>query len=306
MKRILVLGSLNIDLVQRVPRVPVPGETLKGGDLQTFVGGKGANQACAAAQLGGQVQMAGKVGSDVFAGRILRELEAAGVDTELVAQPDLATGSATIFVLPSGDNTIVLSPGANADVSAAFGLQAVENLQPGDLLLCQLEIPMETVEASIRAAHERQIVTVLDPAPAARLPDRLLGSVDILTPNQTEAASLTGAAEPPGNMVEAEQCAQELRRRGAKTVIVTMGEQGCLLAEESGSREISGWTVAVCDTTAAGDAFNGALAAMLARGAALSEAAAYANAAAALAVTKPGALSSIPYAAEVDAFLCSR
>lgn len=306
MKRILVLGSLNIDLVQRAPRVPVPGETLKGGDLQTFVGGKGANQACAAARLDGQVHMAGKVGNDVFAGRILRELQSAGVNTELVAQPDLATGSATIFVLPSGDNTIVLSAGANADVSPAFGLEAIEKLGPGDLLLCQLEIPMETVEAAIRAAHRRGVATVLDPAPAVRLPDGLLESIDILTPNQTEAAILTGAAEAPKKMAEAEQCAQELRRRGAKTVIVTMGEQGCLVAEESGSREIKGWAVAVCDTTAAGDAFNGALAAMLARGAALSEAAAFANAAAALAVTKPGALSSIPTAAEVDAFLCSR
>jgi ribokinase len=185
-------------------------------------------------------------------------------------------------------------------------LQAIEALQSGDLLLCQLEIPMETVEAAIRAAHGRGIVTVLDPAPAVCLPHGLLESVDILTPNQTEAAILTGAADAPSNMAEAEQCAQELRRRGAKTVVVTMGEQGCLLAEESGSRDLKGWTVAVCDTTAAGDAFNGALAAMLARGAALSEAAAFANAAAALSVTKPGALSSIPSAAEVDAFLCSR
>lgn len=305
MKRILVLGSLNIDLVQRVARVPSPGETLKGGNLQIFVGGKGANQACAAARLGGRVQMAGKVGTDVFAGRIVQELRAAGVDTALVGTANASTGSAMIFVLPSGENTIVISPGANAEVSVAFALQAVGSLQAGDLLLCQLEIPMESVEAAICSAHERKILTVLDPAPAFCLPDRLWRAIDIVTPNQTEAAILTGCSQAPSNMLEAEQCARALRQRGAKTAIVKMGDQGCLVAEGDRAKHIPGFAVPVCDTTAAGDTFNGALAVCLARGSSLEAAARFANAAAALSVTKPGALCSIPSASEVDEFLAS-
>lgn len=303
MKRILVFGSLNIDLVQSVPRVPVPGETLKGGDLQIFVGGKGANQACAAARLGGEVRMAGSVGSDVFAGRILRELQAAGVDTSLVGESRGSSGSATIFVLPNGENMIAISPGANADVSVEFALEAIQALEAGDLLLCQLEIPMEAVAAAMCAAHERGVVTVLDPAPACRLPDRLWGAIDILTPNQTEAAILTSAARAPRDMAEAERCAQELRRRGAGTAIIKMGELGCFVASATGSEAIAGFRVLVWDTTAAGDMFNGALAAALARGAMLGDAARLANAAAALSVTRPGALNSAPSLAEVDRFL---
>lgn len=306
MKRILVLGSLNIDLVQRIDCVPVAGQTLKGGDLQTFAGGKGANQACAAARLGAEVRMAGKLGSDVFAERIRRELQAAGVDIALVGRSVASTGSATIFVLPSGDNMIVLSSGANADVSPGFALHAIDDLQPGDLLLCQLEIPLETVEAALRSAHKRGIVTMLDPAPACRLPDSLLASVSILTPNQTEAATLTGSSEAPATMFDAERYAAELRRKGAEIVIITMGEQGCLINDANGAAVIPGLAVRACDTTAAGDTFNGALAAALARGSSLSEAANFANAAAAISVTRPGALCSIPSASEVDEFLASQ
>ncbi|MGH9582292.1 MAG: PfkB family carbohydrate kinase, partial [Bryobacteraceae bacterium] len=203
------------------------------------------------------------------------------------------------------ENTIVISPGANADVSVDFALQALEKLQAGDLLLCQLEIPMETVEAAIETAHRRRITTVLDPAPASCLPDSLLDSIDILTPNQTEAAILIGASEPPREMAEAEQCAQELRRRGAHTVIVTMGNQGCLIVDGTVSTAVPGFQVQVSDTTAAGDTFNGALAAALAQEVPLAGAAVFANAAAALSVTKPGALSSIPAASDVNKFLDS-
>jgi ribokinase len=303
MKRILVLGSLNIDLVQRVPRIPAAGETLKGGDLQIFVGGKGANQACAAALLGGRVQMGGKVGNDVFADRLLRELEAAGVDTTLVSGSNLPSGSATIFVLPNGDNMIVISPGANGDVSVDFALQAIDTLQSGDSLLCQLEIPLESVAAALESAYKKAVITILDPAPAYPLPDDLLTSVSILTPNQTEAAILADTSEPPNTMMEAESVARRLQARGARTVIVKMGDHGCLVADGTSTTPISGFRVAVRDTTAAGDTFNGALAAALSLGGTLAEAANFANAAAALSVTKPGAIASIPSRSEVAHFL---
>ena len=305
MKRILILGSLNLDLVQRVPRIPVAGETLRGGDLQTFVGGKGANQACAAARLGGSVQMAGLVGTDTFSERILSELQEAGVQTELVGKAEGATGSATIFVLESGDNVIVISPGANGRVSVDFALEAIRHLEAGDLLLCQLEIPMEVVEAAITTARARQIITMLDPAPACPLPPSLFASISILTPNQTEAALLLGIAEGPKDMEAAEGYAAQLRDRGAEAVIIKMGDQGCLIASAGDAIRLPGFKVPVVDTTAAGDTFNGALAAGLAEGATLAEAAKLANAAAALSVTKPGALNSIPTRIEVDAFLAS-
>ena len=307
MKRILVLGSLNIDLVQRVPRMPLPGETLQGSDLRIFVGGKGANQACAAARLGGSghVQMAGKVGDDVFAERLRRELQGAGVDTESVRESNGASGSATIFVLPSGENVIVISPGANADVSPEFARQAVESLRAGDLLLCQLETPLEAVGAALKAATERNVVTILDPAPAQPLPDDWFASITILTPNQTEAAILTGQSTPPENTTEAEVVARNLQARGARTVIVKMGNQGCLIADGNGATGIPAFEVQPVDTTAAGDTFNGALAATLANVATLPDAARFANAAAALSVTKPGAISSIPTRLEVDQFLAS-
>lgn len=305
MKTILVLGSLNIDLVQPVARLPQPGETLAGGDLQTFPGGKGANQACAASLLGGRVKMAGCVGDDVFACRLLGALETAGVDAQLVRRTNTATGSAVIFVLPNGENTIVIAPGANAEVTIDAALEAIDTLNPGDLLLCQLEIPLAVVQTAIARAHAKGIVTILDPAPACALPDEYFASVSILTPNQTEAAMLAGCQVAPASMGEAESCARQLHARGANTVILKMGEQGCLLSTSVGAKGIPGFEVRAIDTTAAGDTFNGALAVALANGQPLSDAAAFANAAAALSVTKPGAISSIPSRAEVEQFLAS-
>ena len=304
MKNILVLGSLNIDLVQRVARLPQAGETLPGADLQTFPGGKGANQACAAAMLGGRVRMAGCIGNDVFAGRLIDALQTAGVDTRLVRRTDTASGSAVIFVLPNGENSIVISPGANAEMSAEAALAAIATLTAGDLLLCQLEIPFEVVEVAIRAASQRQVVTILDPAPARHLPDELLAAVSILTPNQTEAAMLANCRTAPAGMREAESCTRQLHARGA-TVIVKMGEQGCLVSTPEGVTIIPGFAVDAVDTTAAGDTFNGALAVALASGEALRNAATFANAAAALSVTKAGAISSLPSRAEVERFLAS-
>jgi ribokinase len=305
MKRILVLGSLNMDFVQQVPRIPLPGETLRGGGLQTFVGGKGANQACAAALLGGQVSMAGKVGADVFGQRLVTELQRAGVNTELVQNSAASTGSATIFVLPNGENAIVISAGANADISVAFARDAVEGLKPGDLLLCQLEIPLEAVRAALNAAREKGVIAILDPAPACTLPDELLSQVAILTPNQTEAAILLGS-DPPTDWAQAERVARALQGHGAETVIVKMGADGCFIAHDDVTIATPGFRVPVKDTTAAGDVFNGALAAALSRGATLADSAGFANAAAALSVTKAGAIASIPRLAQVEDFLLSQ
>ena len=305
MKRIFVLGSLNVDFVQRVPRMPALGETLEGGNLEIFLGGKGANQACAAARLGGRVQMAGKVGSDAFGERLRGELEGAGVDTRLVAQANSATGTAMIFVLPSGENAIVIAAGANADVSVDFALHAVAEADAGDVVMAQLETPLEAVEAAMRACFKKGVTTILDPAPARPLGDDLLSCVSILTPNQTEAAILVGDQRPPENTAEAESAARILQKRGAHTVIVKMGSKGCVVATETETHYRAGYRVEVKDTTAAGDTFNGALAAALARGAKIDDAAEFANAAAALSVTKIGASSSVPRFSEVEEFLRS-
>lgn len=304
-KRILVLGSLNADLVQRVPRLPVAGETLSGGDLQIYAGGKGANQACAAALLGGQVQMAGMLGPDVFSDRLLAELQNAGVNTTSVGKATAATGSAVILVLPGGENSIVISPGANAEVTSDFALEAVEELQAGDFLLCQLETPLESVAAAMKAAHARQIVTILDPAPALELSGELLRSTAILTPNQTEAQLLVRSSEPIETTSQAEKAARVLHTRTHQAVIVKLGAQGCVIVTDARTAHVPGFPVSAIDTTAAGDTFNGALAVALAEGLDLIDASRFANAAAALCVTKPGAIPSIPSRPAVEHFLKS-
>jgi ribokinase len=304
-RRILVLGSLNIDLVQSVPRIPRPGETLTGGDLRIYAGGKGANQACAAALLGGESALAGMVGKDVFADRLLVELRRAGVNTEAVGKADTASGSATIFVLPNGENSIVISPGANAEVSAEFALEAVQRLDAGDFLLCQLETPLPSVIAAMKAARAKGAITILDPAPARALPDELCRATSILTPNQTEAAFLTGSNEPIETMAEALHAGKQLQARGAESIIVKMGAQGCLIADGSETTDVPGFSVQPVDTTAAGDTFNAALAVGLAEGQKTIDAIRFANAAAALSVTKPGAISSMPLRSEVEQFLQS-
>jgi len=304
-KRILVLGSLNADLVQRVPRLPVAGETLTGGDLQIYAGGKGANQACAAALLGGQVQMAGMLGPDVFSDRLLAELQTAGVDTKSVGKAAASTGTEVSLVLPNAENTIVITPCANAEVTSAFALQAVQELRAGDFLLCQLETPLESVTAAMHAAHARQIVTILDPAPALDLSGELLRATTILTPNQTEAQLLVRSSEPIETTAEAEEAARVLHTRTNQTVIVKLGAQGCVIVTDSRTAHVPSFPVLAVDTTAAGDTFNGALAVALAEGLDLIDASRFANAAGALCVTKPGAIPSIPSRPAVELFLKS-
>ncbi|MBV8810368.1 MAG: ribokinase [Acidobacteriaceae bacterium] len=305
-KKILVLGSLNIDLVQPVGRVPEAGETIRGADLQIYVGGKGANQACAAALLGGNVQMAGMIGNDVFGARLLAELQEAGVDTSLVQAAETASGSAIIFVLPNGENRIVISPGANAAVTGTVVKQAIDSLEAGDFLLCQLEIPIASVMEAMRPAYKKGVITILDPAPVCDFSDDVFRSVRILTPNQIEAGLLLGEATPIGTLAEAERCARKLQARGVETVVVKMGEQGSFVAGQNESFVAPGFEVTAVDTTAAGDAFNGAFAVALREGLGSRDAARFANAAAGLSVTRNGALKSMPNRLEVDQFLASK
>lgn len=303
-RRILVIGSLNADLVQNVQRLPLPGETIEGSELQMFSGGKGANQACAAAMLGGTVSMAGRVGNDVFGSRLQSELKAIGVDISRTETSSRSTGAATIFVLPSGENVIVLSTGANADVSPSFAMEALREGKAGDIVLCQFEIPMATVFATLAAARARGMFTVLDPAPAKPIPAEHFHAIDVLTPNQSEAAAMLGAhGTDIVSMRDAKDAAARLLQKGPKAVIVKMGELGCFVATDKRSVEVAGYTVKAVDTTAAGDTFNGALAVALSEGSDLVEAARFAGGAAALSVTKAGAIQSMPDRATLQKFL---
>jgi ribokinase len=301
--RIIVFGSLNIDIVQRVSRLPVTGETVAGADLAIFTGGKGANQSCAAARLGARASMAGVVGNDAFAQAILEDLCSAGVDTSLVRRSPRMSGTAMIFLTPNGDNAIVLSPGANMDANSELAEAAIASIGPGDILLCQLEVPVAAVARAVSLAHDRDAITILDPAPAFELPDGLLHCVDILTPNQSEAATLLGWSTPVATVDEARHAAVALRARGPASVIVKLGALGCLVDTAQMSCHVPAIAGDVVDTTAAGDTFNGALAVALQEGLELLGAARFAVVAGSLAIRRAGALASIPSRAEVDALL---
>ena len=300
---IVVLGSLNADLVQRVERVPRPGETLRGENLETFVGGKGANQAFAASRMGARTAMIGQVGDDSLGKLLLDSLRSAGVDTAAVGLADRPTGAATILVLPSGENLIVISPGANATLSPELAVARLADLDGAGFLLCQLETPIETVEKALAFAKEKWVTTILDPAPARTLSRDVLGNVDLLTPNETEALTLLGAAGERIETVsqaEAEAAAKQLLGLGVGTVVLKLGPLGCLVAGSGFCEAIPGFAVEAVDTTAADDTFNGALAVGLVEGKVLPEAARFANAAAALSTTRAGAQPSMPSREEVE------
>ncbi len=293
--RIVVVGSANMDLVVPVDRFPRTGETILGGDLGLFPGGKGANQACAAARLGGAVSLIAQIGPDPFGTALTGSLRAAGVDTDHVGQAVRPTGCASIYVLPGGENVIVVSPGANATLDPAAVVARLDSIPRAGFVLFQLETPIETVEAALIAARRRGAVTILDPAPARELPERVLRSIDYLTPNQSEAAILL---KRPSWVIdsfdEAEAAASGLLQLGVSTVVMKLGALGCLVAGPGVMRRIAGHHVPAVDTTAAGDAFNGAFAVALAEGKPAIEAAEFANAAAALSVTRHGAQASLP------------
>ena len=300
MTDILVVGSLNADLVVRVPRFPQPGETISGSDLQIIPGGKGANQAVAAARQGASVSMLGGVGNDSFGPELINNLKQNGVDTSHVQiDSQSATGTAIIVVDSSGQNSIVLSSGANGKVSPA-DVNAV--LFSGyKLLLLQHEIPIETVYSAAQRAKESGVRVLLNPAPARSWPDGLISLPDFILPNETELSLLTN--QPVHDIASAENAARLLLERGAQNVIVTLGANGALIVSRQQVTHVNTYKVEVVDTTAAGDAFIGGFASALLQNKSLEEAVRYGCACGALATTKFGAQPSLPTKTEVEEFL---
>ncbi len=302
-RKIVVVGSLNADLVQRVERFPRPGETVTGSDLDIVPGGKGANQAYAAALLAGQVEMVGRVGNDPFGPMLVESLAKAGAGTSKIQVSATSTGTAAILVLPNGQNLIVISPGANGKLTPQDVVQSLGTLEPGSILLTQLEVPLETTRGALEIARQHGATTILDPAPAQALSPEILGLVDFLTPNQTEAALLLDQSGEIESYEDAESAARKLLARGPSTVIVKLGALGVVIATIEGSRRVPGFPVQAVDSTAAGDTWNGAFAVALAEGNEIAAAAKFANAAGAISVTRSGAQSSIPTRGEVDRLL---
>jgi len=303
--RIIVLGSSNTDMIVKVRRLPRPGETVLGGGFSTAGGGKGANQAVAAARAGGDVVFIGRVGGDPFGEEALRDFEKDGINTEHVVRDETApSGVALIIVDERGENCIAVAPGANANLSPSDVEAAGEVFGDAAVLLLQLEVPLETVRAAAGTASRNGVRVILNPAPAQSLDDSLLRCVSILTPNESEAEFLTGASVTDAEGARA--AAETLRARGAETVLVTLGARGVYVSDRDFSGVVPGFSVEAVDTTAAGDVFNGALAVALAEGESLPSAARFANAAAALSVTKPGARPSAPSRREIEEFLKSR
>jgi ribokinase len=299
MPDILVVGSLNADLVVRAPRFPQPGETISGEDLQIIPGGKGANQAVAAARQGASVSMLGRVGSDSFGPDLINNLKQNLVDTSHVQISPSATGTAIIVVDSNGQNSIVLSPGANGKVSPA-DVNAV-SFSGYKLLFLQHEIPMETVISAAQRARESGVRVLLNPAPARSWPDELISLPDFILPNETELGLLTN--QPVQDISSAENAARTLLERGAQNVVVTLGAHGALIVSSKQVTHVNTYQVNVVDTTAAGDAFIGGFASALLQNKSLEEAVRYGCACGALATTKFGAQPSLPMQEEVESFL---
>ena len=302
---ISVVGSANMDLVFRSPRMPLIGETIAGSEFHQIPGGKGANQAVAAARLGAAVNFIGRVGDDAFGTRMRDCLAADAIDvSRFLITPQTATGVAGIIVDASGHNCIVLAPGANECLSVMDVGNVAQSIRDSKLLVCQLETPLETVAAAIKVAHESQVGVILNPAPARALADSLLKQVNYLIVNEVEACQLSGIEVT--DTASAQLASTKLLARGAGAVLLTMGEQGVFIASPNTTKFIPGISVNVVDTTAAGDTFVGAFAVGIACGLSFEAASIEAQYAAALTVTRLGAQTSIPHRAEVQAFMASR
>jgi len=294
--RILVVGSSNTDMIIKLDRIPRPGETILGGAFVTAAGGKGANQAVGAARAGGQVTFIARVGQDMFGEQAVAGFVRDGINVKHVFRDKAnPSGVALIFVAKDGENSIAVAGGANAKLSPADVRKAKAAFAGASVLVMQLETPLETVQAAADLAAKAGVRVILNPAPARPLPDKLLKRISILTPNETEAELLTGCA--------GEEAAAKLRARGVATVILTLGARGALIADANGTRMVPGFKVKAVDTTAAGDIFNGSLAVALAEGKSLEQAVRFANAAAAISVTRFGAQPSAPTRREIERFL---
>jgi len=294
--KILVVGSLNMDLCVETPRVPTMGETILGGGFFTSPGGKGANQAVAAARLGADVAMLGRVGRDAFGAQLVENLRLNAVDTSHILAAEAAPTGVAVILLSGGDNCIIVDPGANALLTPG-DIEAMEAVvAASDMLVLQLEIPLATARRAMELAHAHGVRVLLNPAPAQRLPADFLALADLLTPNETECELLTGLADE-------RQGAQALLDMGVSRVVVTLGGKGVLCADGERMLHKPALPVRAVDTTAAGDCFTGALAVSLAGGAPFGEAVDFAQAAAALTVMRKGAQASLPTCAEAEAFI---
>ncbi len=299
---IVVVGSSNTDMIIKLDRIPRPGETLLGGEFVMAAGGKGANQAVGAARAGGAVTLVARVGDDMFGARAIVGFKRDRIRVDHIRKDKTAaSGVALIFVAKDGENSIAVAGGANARLSPANVRHAAAVISRAKALVLQLETPLETVQAAAAIAAKAGVLAILNPAPARPLPDALLQRVSILTPNETEAELLTGLRVDDD--ATAGRAARKLLARGVKTVILTLGARGALVARGDAIHLVPGFKVRAVDSTAAGDVFNGALAVALAEGKSLIESVRFANAAAAISVTRLGAQPSAPHRAEIDRIL---
>ena len=298
---VIVVGSLNMDLVVRAPKIPRPGETVLGSDFKQVPGGKGANQADAASKLGAETAMLGAVGKDSMGDQLIQALRKDGVNVEMVLKKEnLPTGVAAIVVEDSGNNAITVAPGANSALTPddLSGMEKV--FEKAKVMLVQLETPIDTVKASLRVARKNNVTTILNPAPATELDDEIFSLVDILTPNETELELLSGMETDSIEKVEA--AGKHLLKKGVSKLIITLGSQGSIHIEKDFVRLHPAYSVKAVDTTAAGDSFNAALAVSLAKGEPMENAITFATKVGAMTVTKHGAQTSLPLMGEVLEF----
>jgi len=301
-KKIVVVGSSNTDMIIKVPHVPVPGETIIGGKFSIAAGGKGANQAVAAARAGGDVTFIARIGDDMFGQQAKDGFVKDNINVDhVLSDKDAPSGVALIFVGEDGQNSIAVASGANANLSPSDVQAASDAISTSDILIMQLETPLETVQKAASIASDNGVKVILNPAPAQALSDNILRNISILTPNESESELLTGINVETEK--DAAAAADALMAKGIETVIITMGPKGAFVATADSKELVSGFSVKAVDATAAGDVFNGTLAVAIAEGKPLKKAVSFANAAAALSVTKLGAQPSAPTREEIDKFL---
>lgn len=305
MEKVVVIGSLNMDLVAQVPQLPRRGQTITGFQFQMLPGGKGANQAFAVGKLGGAARMMGRVGNDLFGEQLKSSLNSVGISVDgVLSTAGESTGVALILVEAGGENQIVVAAGANGRLSSDDVRAELERTSAQYLLL-QLESPLPTVEAAAIAGRRRGMLVILDPAPAVPLSSSLLNSIDVLTPNESEALVLLGSQGESISLDQVAEVCAKLLALGPSSVILKMGQYGVWFADRKQSRHFPAPKVDAVDTTAAGDTFNGALATALAEGKSFERAIPFANCAAALSVTRLGAQASVPSRSEVEEMLAS-